>query len=46
MSMPLSASRACTGVVIAWAREWPIDGVGGGHPLGIIDGGQRVLLAR
>jgi hypothetical protein len=44
--MPLSASRVCTVVVRAWAGEWPIDGVGDGHPLGIDDGGQRALLAR
>jgi hypothetical protein len=44
--MPLLASRACMGVVRAWAREWPTDGVGGGHPLGIVNSGQRVLLAR
>jgi hypothetical protein len=44
--MPLSASRACTGVVRAWAGEWPTDSVGGGHPLGIDDGGQRALLVR
>jgi hypothetical protein len=44
--MPFSASKACTSAVSAWAGEWPIDGVGGGQPLGIVDGGQRALLAR